>query len=63
MLAPDTDILLTARSQITFQQYNDIDEIFNVVTYVANATYIILIFSNFPVTISTLQISETPILH
>ena len=63
IFAPDTDILLTARPQITFLQYDDIDEIFNVVTCVANATHIILIFPNLPVTISTLQISEAPILH
>ena len=60
---PDTDIILTARPQITFLQYNNINEIFNVVTYVANATYIVPIFPNLPVTISTLQISEAPILH
>ena len=34
--APDIDILLTVRSQITFPQHNGIDEIFSVVTYVAN---------------------------
>ena len=32
-------------------------------TYVANATHILPIFPNLPVTISTLQISEAPILH
>ena len=40
IFVPDTDVLLTARPQITFLQYNNIDEIFNVVTYVANATHI-----------------------
>ena len=63
IFVPDTEILLTARPQITFLQYNNIDEILNVVTYVANATYIIPIFPNLPVTISTLQISDAPILH
>ena len=63
IFVPDTDIILTARPQITFLQYNNINEIFNVVTYVANATYIVPIFPNLPVTISTLQISEAPILH
>ena len=61
--APNTDILLTVRLQITFLQHNDIDEIFSVVTYVANATHIIPTFPNLPVTISILQISEAPILH
>ena len=60
---PDTDILLTARPQITFLQYNDIDEIFSVVTYVANASHIIPTFPNLPVTVSTLKISEAPIFH
>ena len=32
-------------------------------TYVANATHIIPTFPNLPVTISTFQISEAPILH
>ena len=32
-------------------------------TYIANDTHIIPIFPNLPVTISTLQISEAPILH
>ena len=63
IFAPDPDILLTTRPQITFLQYNDIDEILNFVTYVVNATHIIPIFPNLPVTISTLQISEAPILH
>ena len=61
--APDIDTLLTVRPQITFLQQNHFDEIFSVVTYVANATYIIPAFPNLPVTVSTLQISETPILH
>ena len=30
IFAPDTDVILTARPQITFLQYNDIDEIPNV---------------------------------
>ena len=63
IFAPVTDVLLTARPQITFLQHNNIGEIFSIVTYVANATHIILTFPNLPVTISTLQISEAPILH
>ena len=61
--APDIDVLLTVRPQITFLQQNGFDEIFSVVAYVANATHIIPTFANLPVTISTLQISEAPILH
>ena len=61
--APDIDILLTVRPQFTFLQQNSFDEIFSVVTYLANATHIIPTFPNFPVTISTLKISDAPILH
>ena len=61
--APDIDVLLTVRPQITVLQQNDFDEIFSVVTYAANATHIIPTFPNLPVTVSTLQISEAPILH
>ena len=61
--APDIDIILTVRPQITFLPQNHFDEIFSVVTYVANATHIIPTFPHLPVTISTLQISEVPILH
>ena len=61
--APDIDILLTVRPQITFLQQNHFDEIFSVVAFVANATYIILTFPNLPVTVSTLQILEAPILY
>ena len=59
--APDTDALLTVRPQITFLQQNHFDEIFSIVTYVANATHIIPTFPHLPGTIITLQIS--PILH
>ena len=59
-LVPDIDVLLTVRPQITFFQHNHFDEIFSVVTY---ATHIIPTFPNLPVTISTLQISDAPILH
>ena len=63
IFAPDTDVLLTVRPQITFLQHNGLDAIFSIVTYVANATYIMPTFPNLPVTISTLQISEAQILH
>ena len=59
----DIDILLIVRPQITFFQQNGFDEIFSAVTYVANVTHIIPTFPSFPVTVSTLQISEAPILH
>ena len=59
----DIDALLTVRPQITFLQQNHFDEIFSIVTYIANVTHIIPTFPNLPVTISTLQISEAPILH
>ena len=60
--ALDTDAFLTLRPQITFFQQNHFDEIRSIVTYVANATHIVPKFPNLPVTISTLQISEAPIL-
>ena len=60
---PDTDILITVRPQITFRQHNDIEEIFNAVTYVAKATYIIQTFPNSLTTVTTLQISAAPTLH
>ena len=37
---PDIDTFLTVRPQITFFRQNNFDEIFSVVTYVANATHI-----------------------
>ena len=61
--APDIDALLTVRSQITFLQQNHFDEIFSIVTYVDNVTDITPTFPNLPVAISTLQISEAPILY
>ena len=57
IFVPDTDVLLTFRPQITFLQYNSLDKIFSIVTYVANATHIIPTFPNLPVIVSTLQIS------
>ena len=42
--APDIGVLLKVRPQITFLQQNHFDEIFSVVTYVANATHIIPAF-------------------
>ena len=37
--------------------------IFNIVTFTANATHIILTFTNLPVTVNTLHISDAPSLH
>ena len=61
--APDIDVFLTVRPQITFFQQNHFDEFCSVVTYIANADHIVPTFPNLPVTISTLQISEAPILY
>ena len=61
--APDIDAFLTVRPQITFFQQNHFDEICSIVTYIANATYIVPTFPSLPVTVSTLQISEAPILY
>ena len=62
-LAPYTEVLITVRPQINFLQHNCINQFNNVVTYTANATHITPMFPNLPVTISTLQISDAPILH
>ena len=61
--APDIDVLLTVIPPITYLQQNHFDAIFSIVTYVDNATNIIPIFPHLPVMVSTLQISEAPILH
>ena len=61
--APDIGVLLTVRPKITFLQQNSFDDIYSIVTYVANATHIIPTFPHLPVTVSTLQISEALILH
>ena len=42
--APDIDTLLTVRPQITFLQQSHFNEIFSVVTYVANVIHIIPTF-------------------
>ena len=63
MLVPDTEVLITVRLQINFLQHNCINKIFNVVTFTANATHIIPIFPNLPVTVNTLHISDAPRLH
>ena len=61
--APDIDAFLTVRPQITFFQQNCFNEICSVVTYVTNATQIVPTLPNLPVTVSTLHISEAPILY
>ena len=62
-LVSDTEVLITVRPQINFLQHNCMNQIFNVVTYTANATHITPTFPNLPATIGTLQISDAPILH
>ena len=59
----DIDAFLTVRPQISFFQQNNFDEIFSIVTYVANATHLVPTFPNLPLTVSTLHISEAPILY
>ena len=60
---PDTEVLITVRSQINFLWHNCINEIFNIVTFTANATDIIPTFTNLPVTVNTLHIPDAPKLH
>ena len=61
--APAIDAFVTVRSQIIFFQQNYFDEICSTVTNVANAIHIVLSLLNFPVAVSTLHISEAPILY
>ena len=60
---PDTEVLITIRPQINFLWHNCITKIFNIVTHTANATHIIPTFTNSPVTVNTLHISDPPRLH
>ena len=60
---PDTEVLITIRPQINFLWHSCINEIFNIGTFTANATHIIPTFTNLPVTVNTLHISDLPRLH
>ena len=61
--APVIDVFLTVRPEITFFQQNYFDEICSIVTYVAKAIHPVPTLPNLPVTVSTLLISEAPILY
>ena len=54
---------MTVRLQITFFQQNYFDEICSTVTYVANAIHPVPTLPSLLVTVSTLHISEAPILY
>ena len=54
---------MTIKPQINFLWHNCINKIFNIVTFTANATHIIPTFTNLPVTVNTLHISDSPKLH
>ena len=60
---PDTEVLITIRPQINFLQHNCINKIFIIVTFTANATHTVHTFTNLPVTVNTLHISDAPRLH
>ena len=60
---PAIDTFVIVRPQIIFFQQNYFDEICSTVTYVANAIHPVLSLPNLPVTLSTLHISEAPILY
>ena len=60
---PAIDTFVTVRPQITFFQQNYFDEICSTVTCVASAIYPVQTFPSLPVTVSTLHISEAPILY
>ena len=60
---PDTEVLITVRPQINILWHKCINEIFNIVTFTANATHIIPPFTNLPVTVNNFHISDPPRLH
>ena len=60
--APDIDVFLTVRPQITFFQQNYFDEICSIVTYAANSTHVVPTLPNLPITVGTLHILEASIL-
>ena len=60
---PAIDAFVTVRPQIIFFQQNYFDEICSTVTYVANAIQPVPSLLNLPVTVSTLYISEAPIVY
>ena len=60
---PDTEVLITVRPQINFLRHSCINDTFNIVTFTANTTHIIPTFTNLPVTVNTLHISEAPRLY
>ena len=61
--SPAIDAFVTVRPQITFFQQNYFVEICHTVTYVANAIHPVPTLLSLPVTVSTLHISEAPILY
>ena len=61
--APDTEVLIFIRPQTNCLWHNCINKIFNIVTFTANATHIIPTFTNLPITVNTLHISDPPRLH
>ena len=60
---PAIDAFVTVRPQIIFFQQNYFDKICSTVTYVANIIQPVPSLPNLPVTVSTLYISEAPILY
>ena len=60
---PAIDAFVTVRPQITFFQQNYFEENCSTVTYVANAIHPVPTLLSLPVTVSTLHISEAPILY
>ena len=60
---PAIDAFVTVRPQIIFFQQNYFDEICSIVTYVANTIHRVPSLPNLSITVSTLHISETPLLY
>ena len=61
-VVPVIDAFVTVRPKIIFFQQNYFDEICSTVIYIAYAIHPVPSLPNLPVTVSTLHISEAPIL-
>ena len=60
---PIIDTYLTVRLQIVLFQQNYLDELDSIPTYIADTIYAAQNFQNRSVTVSTLHVYDTPLLH
>ena len=61
--APTIDTYLTVRLQIVLFQQNYLDELYSIPTYITDTIYAAQNFQNPSITVSTIQIYDTPILY